>query len=253
MRAKMADFKDRLLSGRSLDEQMDIVAELAAELGFDALAYDYAAVPLDHVGTVLTPPVVSLRNTPGDWEELWCSEGYYQLDPVQHLAISSISPFVWSYRPQDETVLQRHLDRRHAPVSSYLQDAQLAHGATIPIHLPRGGVATLTGLRSHTREPDMAEVHHVLADFSLLAHTLQEAAYPLLLKESANKAIHLTRRELECLRWAAEGLTAGQIAEHLHRSLATISLHLTSAMHKLGAKNRVQAVARAVHYRLLDD
>lgn len=252
MQAKLADLKSRLLSGRSLDEQMDIIAELAAELGFEALAYDYTAVPLDHVGTVLTPPVVSLRNTPDNWEELWCSEGYYQLDPVQHLAITSIAPFVWSYRPEDETVLQPLLDRRHAPVSSYLQDAQLAHGATIPIHLPRGGFATLTGLRSN-QERDVAGAHHALAEFSLIAHALQEAAYPLVLKESAKKSIRLTPRELECLRWAADGLTAAQIAEHLHRSLATISLHLTSAMHKLGAKNRVQAVARAVHYRLLDD
>lgn len=253
MQAKLADLNTRLLSGRSLDDQMDAATELAAQLGFEALSYDYTTVPLDHVGQVLTPTVVSVRNTPGDWEDLWCGEGYYQIDPVQHLAISSISPFVWSYLPEDQTVLQRHLDRRHAPVSGYLQDARLTCGVTIPMHLPRGGLATLTGLRAHTSERDLAEARHHLADFSLLAHTLQEAAHPLLLKDDANKRIRLTRRELECLRWAAEGLTAAQIAEQLNRSLATISLHLTSAMHKLGAKNRVQAVARAVHYRLLDD
>lgn len=253
MQAKLADLNTRLLSGRSLDEQMDAATELAAQLGFDALSYDYTTVPLDPVGEVLTPTVVSVRNTPGDWEDLWCGEGYYQLDPVQHLAISSISPFVWSYLPKDQTVLQRHLDNRHAPVSGYLQDARLTCGVTIPMHLPRGGLATLTGLRAHTSERDLAEARHHLADFSLLAHALQEAAHPLLIKDGANKSIRLTRRELECLRWAAEGLTAGQIAEQLNRSLATISLHLTSAMHKLGAKNRVQAVARAVHYRLLDD
>jgi LuxR family transcriptional regulator len=46
-------------------------------------------------------------------------------------------------------------------------------------------------------------------------------------------------------------MTSGEIAERLQRSQATINLHLTSAMHKLGARNRVQAVVRAVHYRLL--
>ncbi|MCF5171748.1 LuxR family transcriptional regulator, partial [Pseudomonas canadensis] len=35
--------------------------------------------------------------------------------------------------------------------------------------------------------------------------------------------------------------------------LAVVTLHLASAMHKLGAKNRVQAVVRATHYRLLED
>lgn len=252
MQAKLADLNTRLLSGRSLDEQMDSVAELAAQLGFDALVYDYSPVPLDHVGELITPTVVRLRHTPGDWQDLWCSEGFYQIDPVQLLSISAISPFVWSYLPKEETVLQRFIDRRHAPVVGYLQDAQLACGVTVPIHLPRGGLVTLTGLRRHGCQHDLEEARHSLADFSLLAHALQEVAHPLLTKENANKAIRLTRRELECLRWAAEGLTAAQIAEQLNRSLATVSLHLTSAMHKLGAKNRVQAVARAVHYRLLD-
>ena len=253
MQAKLADLDHRLLSGRSLDEQMDRVADVAADLGFEALVYDYSPVPLDHVGELITPAILRVGNTPQDWQDLWCAEGYYQIDPVQHLALTSISPFVWSYQPKGDTILQRFIDSRHAPVVGYLQDAQLACGVTVPIHLPRGGFATLTGLRPQTSRRDLDEAREHLADFSLVAHALQEAAYPLLDKECSPQVIRLTRRERECLRWAAEGLTAAQIAEQLNRSLATISLHLTSAMHKLGARNRVQAVARAVHYRLLED
>lgn len=252
MQAKLADFETRLSSGRSLDEQMDSVADMAAQLGFEALVYDYSPVPLDHLGTLITPTVLRLRNTPEDWQDLWCAEGFYQIDPVQHIAVSSVSPFVWSYQPKGETVLQRFIDRRHAPVVGYLQDAQLACGVTVPIHLPRGGFATLTGLRPQRHQQDVDDARESLADFSLIAHALQEVAYPLVSKETARHGLRLTPRERECLRWAAEGLTAAQIAEQLNRSLATVSLHLTSAMHKLGAKNRVQAVARAVHYRLLD-
>jgi LuxR family transcriptional regulator len=47
-------------------------------------------------------------------------------------------------------------------------------------------------------------------------------------------------------------MTAKQIAYKLDRSPATVMLHLKSATRKLGARNRVQAVARAAHYRLLD-
>ncbi|QBF26578.1 LuxR family transcriptional regulator [Pseudomonas tructae] len=252
MQAKLAELHTCLSLASSLDEQMDSVAALAAQLGFDALVYDYSPVPLDHLGGLITPSVVRLRQTPNDWQELWCTAGFYQIDPVQHLAVSSIAPFAWSYLPKGETVLQRLLDQRHAPVVGYLCDAQLACGVTVPIHLPRGGLATLTGLRPQASQRDLDDARNNLSDFSLIAHALQEAAYPLLGKEAAVRAIRLTRRELECLRWAADGLTATQIAEILNRSLATVSLHLTSAMHKLGAKNRVQAVARAVHYRLLD-
>jgi LuxR family transcriptional regulator len=64
--------------------------------------------------------------------------------------------------------------------------------------------------------------------------------------------VKLTAREIECLRLTAQGLTAKQIAHKLGRAVGTVNLHLNLAIKKLGAKNRVQAIARAAHYRLLD-
>jgi LuxR family transcriptional regulator, quorum-sensing system regulator SdiA len=252
MQTKLSDFNSRLLSGRNLDEQMDNALLMVKELGFDALIYDYSPVPLDHEGALITPPVLKLRNTPRDWYSLWCGEGYYQIDPVQHLAVNAVSPFPWSYQPEADTMLRSFIDKRHAPVTSYLQDSQMTCGLTVPIHLPKGGFATLTGLRSGRSGSALQDVRQALGDFSLISHALQEAAYPLLIQEACANPIHLTKRERECLSWAAEGLTTVEIATRLNRSLATITLHLTSAMHKLGAKNRVQAVVRATHYRLLD-
>lgn len=252
MQVKLSDFNTRLLSGRNLDEQMDNALLMVQALGFEALVYDYSPVPLDHEGALITPSVLKLRNTPHDWHSLWCKEGYYQIDPVQHLAVNAVSPFVWSYRAEADTVLQSFISQSHAPVVSYLQDSRMTCGVTVPIHLPKGGFATLTGLRSDISGSTLEHVRQTLGDFSLISHALQEAAFPLLSKEVHVCPVRLTKRERECLRWAAEGLTTADIARQLNRSLATITLHLTSAMHKLGAKNRVQAVVRAVHYRLLD-
>ena len=252
MQTKLSDFNARFVSGRSLDEQMDNVLRMAQALGFEALVYDYSPVPLDHEGILLTPSVVRLRNTPDDWQSLWCQAGFYQIDPVQHVAVNAVSSFAWSYRAQDDTVLQRFMDRNHAPVISYLHDSQMTCGVTVPIHLPKGGFATLTGLRSDSGGTALQDARQALGDFTLISHALQEVAFPLLAKESRTCPVHLTKRERECLTLAADGLTAAEIANRLNRSLATITLHLTSAMHKLGAKNRVQAVVRATHYRLLD-
>ena len=87
MLAKLTALNHRLMPGRSLDEQMDNAFILAQQLGFDALVYDYSPVPIDLNGTLITPSVLQLRNTPSDWHALWCSEGFYQIDPVQHLAL----------------------------------------------------------------------------------------------------------------------------------------------------------------------
>jgi len=252
MQIKLSDFNTRLLSGRSLDEQMDSASQMAQALGYEALVYDYSPVPVDHEGALITPSVLKLRHTPPDWHSLWCQEGYYQIDPVQHLAINAVSPFVWSYRPETDTVLRSFIGQDHAPVVSYLQDSRMTCGVTVPIHLPKGGFATLTGLRSETSGGTLEDLRHTLGDFTLMSHALQEVAFPLLSKEPHTCPVHLTKRERECLRSAAEGLTAAEIATQLNRSLATVTLHLTSAMHKLGARNRVQAVARAMHYRLLE-
>lgn len=56
----------------------------------------------------------------------------------------------------------------------------------------------------------------------------------------------LTGRQLECLRWAAEGKTTAEIALILSLSEDTVGHHFRIAQERLGAANRVQAVAIAI-------
>lgn len=92
MQTKFAEVDPRRLSGSTMDELMDNAMVLAGNLGFDALVYDYTPVPTDHEGTLITPSLLKVRNTPSDWHSLWCEQGFYQIDPVQHLALNSTSP-----------------------------------------------------------------------------------------------------------------------------------------------------------------
>lgn len=52
----------------------------------------------------------------------------------------------------------------------------------------------------------------------------------------------LTPRELEVLRFAAKGEDSGQIAAKLFLSVGTVRNYLTSAVTKLDARNRVDAI-----------
>jgi DNA-binding CsgD family transcriptional regulator len=58
-------------------------------------------------------------------------------------------------------------------------------------------------------------------------------------------------REQQVLAWAAEGKSARETAEILGVTKSTINAHLQSAAHKLGAHNRAQAVALAIHYSII--
>ncbi len=239
----------------SLDNGLDHVFaalfEQSARLGMEALIYDYTPVPRSLEGELITPSVLRMSNVPTDMRKLWTEHGYYQVDPVQLYALDACAPFVWSYQRPDQTLLRDIIGERHQPVTHYMRDNNMPCGATVPLHLPRGGFVTVTGIVSQIgHERDLGQA---LAELSLLAHRFQERIYPLFEPQMlACQYVRLSKRERECLSWSAEGLTAKEIARKLSRSVATVTLHLNSAARKLGASNRVQAVVRAMHYRLLD-
>jgi LuxR family quorum-sensing system transcriptional regulator CciR len=59
------------------------------------------------------------------------------------------------------------------------------------------------------------------------------------------KNCRLSKREVECLRWAAVGKTDVEIALILERSCATVRFHIHNASLKLDAVNRSQTVFKA--------
>ena len=61
----------------------------------------------------------------------------------------------------------------------------------------------------------------------------------------------LTRREYEILRRVAMGATNSEIADAIGLSRNTVKTYLQSALQKLGARNRVEALARAAEFGLL--
>jgi DNA-binding CsgD family transcriptional regulator len=55
----------------------------------------------------------------------------------------------------------------------------------------------------------------------------------------------LTRREIQCLKWAAAGKTDAEISEIVAISLPTVRFHVTNAARKLQVTGRSQAIQRA--------
>jgi DNA-binding CsgD family transcriptional regulator len=61
----------------------------------------------------------------------------------------------------------------------------------------------------------------------------------------AADAARLTRREIQCLKWAASGKTDQEIGQIVQISAPTVRFHLTNAARKLQASGRSQAIHRA--------
>jgi DNA-binding CsgD family transcriptional regulator len=70
-------------------------------------------------------------------------------------------------------------------------------------------------------------------------------------QRGAAKQPHLTRRQLEVLLLLAEGKRSGEIAEELNISVHTVRTHIQGILRTLGAANRLEAVSRALHERII--
>ena len=73
----------------------------------------------------------------------------------------------------------------------------------------------------------------------------------LLEKERGGKEILLSKRELDILRLIVEGYTSDEIAKHFMLSVETIKTNRKRILSKLGAKNSMALVKKAIEMKLI--
>jgi two-component system capsular synthesis response regulator RcsB len=81
----------------------------------------------------------------------------------------------------------------------------------------------------------------------VISRTQADASQPA----ASNDPAILSQREAEVVRLYAQGLTVTQIAEHVHRSVKTVSQQKNDAMRKLGITSNTQLFEYARAYGLL--
>jgi DNA-binding CsgD family transcriptional regulator len=114
----------------------------------------------------------------------------------------------------------------------------------IPLFTPEGRryCLVLSGVR---QEPDQSEIADVLLDVMRIFDKLYEE---ILTQEMSGR---LTQREAEIVKWTSEGKTSAEIAIILGLSEHTVNSHITAAVRKLDAVNRVHMVAIALRNGLV--
>jgi LuxR family quorum-sensing system transcriptional regulator CciR len=132
-------------------------------------------------------------------------------------------------------------------LTDFFERAMTEVAIVVPIHLPYGQIAAVSFQPVDSDRDDLTREFAQYGDLlGLFAHKFVASYVKVMDKHRwIPPDISLSKREIECLRWAAIGKTDGEIATILSRSCATIRFHIHNAAVKLNAVNRSQTVFKA--------
>ena len=180
---------------------------------------------------------VLLCDWPVEWLERYVARNYVDHDPVVSRMKQLQAPFQWRDAADEIKV-----DRDGEVVMGDAGEFRLKDGLAFPL-VTLDGQIVMVSLGGERVEMSGLEFGMI----SLVATYAVGRAMQLLSDtDRVIDHIELTPRERECLRWAAAGKSEWEISQILGISEHTSEKHLLNAKFKLGAVNRVQAVAEAI-------
>ncbi|MGK2287134.1 helix-turn-helix transcriptional regulator [Pedomonas sp. V897] len=137
-------------------------------------------------------------------------------------------------------------------LSSFEVHSLSAAAIVVPIHLPFGQIAAVSFSPSDDRDDLSREYEEMADELAVYARTFI-AGYVKAMGTSQwlPSGARLSKREVECLRWAAIGKTDEEISMIMARSRATVRFHIHNASLKLDAVNRSQTVFKAAQLGFL--
>jgi len=132
-------------------------------------------------------------------------------------------------------------------LSDFFERAMTEAAIVVPIHLPYGQIGAVSFQPAVPLKGGLDDKFVEFADLLGMLSRKFVCSYVKVMDKAQwiPSDVKLSKREIECLRWAAIGKTDSEIALILARSCATIRFHIHNAALKLNAVNRSQAVFKA--------
>lgn len=225
----------RFESKPKVDDFTEVVRKILGAYGLRNAVYycpTFRSRPLDDPFLVVTYQQ--------EWVSHYIRSNYAAVDPVVNIGARSVLPVDWArFDRSNRKVVKMFSESREAGVG--------AQGLTIPIRGAESGMWALFSVTSNDSDTEWTRHRRqIVADLVLIAHFVHQKAFELHTSGDVVDLNAITRRETEALSWTAEGKHVADIATLMHISAETVKAHLDSARFKLGALNRVHAVAKAI-------
>lgn len=224
---------------RASSEQavFDALRAEARRLGFEHCAYGLRlAVPVSN------PKVITLNDYPSAWQARYLEAGYLHIDPSVRHGRQSQSPLVWTDAMFASARQMWDEARDHGLRVGWAQSSLDGFGV--------GGMLTLSRSHEALSERELLDKESAMRWLVQAAHlSLSRLMKP---RYAVQPETPLTPRELEVLKWTADGKTAADIGDILGISVPTVNFHIKNVVHKMKAANKTAAVVQALMSGLLN-
>ncbi|MDN2568559.1 autoinducer binding domain-containing protein [Aquibium sp. A9E412] len=229
------EFIDRIQGARNQNEICSTLLEVTRPFGMTALmagTVPSAGTPADEQRSH-----VILCEWPVEWLERYVARNYVEHDPLVAYMKRSPAPVKWNEAA--DSVNAGPIGRR---VYGDAGEFGLHDGLAFPLMtLDNTAVLVSLGGDGIDLSPEEFSIVSLVATYAIGRAMQLGTARPVI-----DHRPELTSREIECIRWAALGKSEWEISQILGISEHTSEKHLLNAKAKLGAVNRVQAVAEAI-------
>ena len=219
--------------GHNTEDLVAIMKEIASEAGLSHISHLHFATNKSSDATLFAGVSTYCR----EWQRQYFQKQYLFIDPVVKCGSTAILAFDWDT-----------LNRDDPAILTFFADA-IRHGVgrnglSIPVR-SRKNAHSLVSFNSDLPRPEWVSFKEQnMIYLQQLAALIDSAASVNSKLPSA--LIKLSRREEECLIWAARGKTCREVAEILSLSTCSVRTHLDTARHKLHCINLTHAVGVAL-------
>ncbi|MCA1440513.1 autoinducer binding domain-containing protein [Ensifer sp. IC4062] len=246
----MVDFSAEISSlilpgGRSVAGALSDEDDIKRVLGQIADAYGFRGflvLSVPDVGCHSLAAQALMTTWPSEFLRSYDSARLIDGSPVIQRLRRSTIPFTYDAHQ----LARRRLDGKGDAAVCVFEAAGLPRGLYLPVHDASGRRAAVAfgGSRELVSSDEMQALN-------LWAGLLYSRLSEVRGRDRRGPG-SLSRREIECLRWAAAGKTTVEMARIMALSEYTVNHYLNRATRKLDSVNRVQTVAKAMRAGLIN-
>lgn len=231
-----------LIDCNRLEDWRNRIFKLGNDLGYEQTRL--AILPDSHA-PVEAEHAFQQSNYSEDWLKKYTAEKLHYVDPTFAHCITKSTPLIWS----PEIFSARKQKEMYEEACGY----GVKSGVTLPIHGAKGELGIVCFVSDiNPNKRFHLEAHHNLPELSCFRDFIFESSLQFIKpSRQIERAIPVTPRELECLKWGASGKSSWEIGHILNCTEATVNFHFSNIRRKFSTTSRQQAIVKAIRLGLI--